>query len=77
MPREVINPASHKPTADAFHFSAAAKAGGLLILSGQIGAPVDFIPFDRFGGHIFGRAKHGAAHCQQRLVPHAGDPEIS
>jgi enamine deaminase RidA (YjgF/YER057c/UK114 family) len=41
MPREVVNPASHKPTADAFHFSAAAKANGLLILSGQIGANVD------------------------------------
>ena len=44
MPREVVNPASHKPTADAFHFSAAAKANGLLILSGQIGANVDGSP---------------------------------
>ena len=44
MPREVVNPDNHKPTADAFHFSAAAKANGLLILSGQIGANADGSP---------------------------------
>ena len=46
MPREVVNPAKHKPTADAFHFSAAAKANGLLILSGQIGANADGTPLE-------------------------------
>lgn len=38
MPRDVVNPESHLKTAAALHFSAAARANGLLILSGQIGA---------------------------------------
>lgn len=38
MAREVVNPASHQRTADNFHFSAAAKAGDLLICSGVIGS---------------------------------------
>ena len=44
MSREVINPENHRRTADAFHFSSAARAGNLLILSGQIGTGPDGIP---------------------------------
>ena len=44
MNRDVINPASHQRSADAFHFSAAARAGDLLICSGQIGIGPKGIP---------------------------------
>jgi enamine deaminase RidA (YjgF/YER057c/UK114 family) len=44
MTRDVINPEAHQRTADAFHFSAAARAGGLVILSGVIGANGNRIP---------------------------------
>jgi enamine deaminase RidA (YjgF/YER057c/UK114 family) len=44
MPIDVVNPPHHQRTADAFHFSAAARANGLLILSGQIGANADGSP---------------------------------
>ena len=44
MTREVINPAGHQRTMEAFHFSSAARAGGLLLCSGQIGVGSNGIP---------------------------------
>lgn len=44
MTRDVINPESHKRTAAAFHFSAAARANGVVICSGQIGTGPDGVP---------------------------------
>ena len=44
MSREVINPDSHQRTADAFHFSAAVRAGELVICSGVIGAAGNRVP---------------------------------
>ena len=44
MSREVINPGSHQRTADAFHFSAAVRAGELVICSGVIGAAGNRVP---------------------------------
>ena len=44
MTREVVNPESRRRTAESFHFSAAARAGNLLICSGQIGAGPDGVP---------------------------------
>ena len=44
MTRQVINPENSKATAEAFHFSAAARAGDLLICSGVIGAAGNSVP---------------------------------
>ena len=44
MTIEVVNPESHARTAANFHFSAAARAGGLLLCSGQIGASPNAVP---------------------------------
>ena len=44
MTRDVINPESHQPTADAFHFSSAARANGIVICSGQIGTGPKGVP---------------------------------
>lgn len=44
MTREVINPAGQQRTMEAFHFSSAARAGGLLLCSGQIGVGSNGIP---------------------------------
>jgi len=44
MSREVINPESQQHQADAFHFSAAARAAGIVFCSGQIGSGAEGIP---------------------------------
>ncbi len=44
MSIEVINPEAHAKTAASFHFSAAARAAGLVICSGQIGTGSDGVP---------------------------------
>lgn len=44
MSRDVINPEARQRAADAFHFSAAVRAGDLVIFSGVIGANGNRIP---------------------------------
>ena len=44
MSREVINPESQQRQTDAFHFSAAARAAGIVFCSGQIGSGPEGIP---------------------------------
>ena len=44
MPREVIVPERHQRQTDSFHFSSAARAGNIVICSGQIGAGPDGVP---------------------------------
>ena len=46
MPRDVIVPEHHQKQADSFHFSSAARAGNLVVCSGQIGSGPDGVPDD-------------------------------
>jgi len=44
MTRDVIVPENHQRQTDSFHFSSAARAGGIVICSGQIGTGPKGVP---------------------------------